>query len=260
MQSFARFFVGLAVVFSTAACSTPADDSPKALGSSSSAYEKAQPGVDPNLDIRSVSVEYIPSLDLLVFEQTVRGKAGGTTPTAKGSLDGAPVLGYVFPTTLAPSDIGFSSGHGMVALAVTAHPDFDDTPLWDENSNGRYDDDGVVFHPHWVLLVPDERVPGGLAVEEFPAGSDVTLPPTSPKMPMYMDSPGFSVVKKDRTIRVLVPAQRVRHRTDFRYDGVAAFMQVAMQGDGPMLGVYQVFSTASGDLSRPYTTKVRAEP
>ena len=109
----------------------------------------------PDLEVTGATVTYLESLDLLVFEQTVRGRAGRTVPTARGSMDGAPVLGHVFPTTLAPEDVGFRDAEGIVALAVTSHPDFDDTPLWDENLNRRYDDDGVIYHPHWVVLVED---------------------------------------------------------------------------------------------------------
>ena len=82
-------------------------------------------------------------------------------------MDGAPVLGYVFPTTLEPEDVGFGDVEGIVALAATSHPDFDDTPLWDENGNRVYGDDGVRFHSHWVLLVEDRachRWSGGQGV------------------------------------------------------------------------------------------------
>jgi len=50
---------------------------------------------------------------------------------------------------------------------VTSHPDFDDTPLWDENNNSNYADDGIIFHSHWVVLVKDDRVPGSLSVKQF---------------------------------------------------------------------------------------------
>ena len=207
----------------------------------------------PDLSIKQATVTYLEDLDLLVFEQQVAGSAGGQVPTARGSLDGAPVLAYVFPTTLAPDAAGFVGAEGTLALAVTAHPDFDDTPLWDENGNQRYDDDGVVWHPHWVVLGEDTRVPGGLAVRSFEAGDpDVVLPPTNPGMPMYMDSPGFSVVRKGSTLRVLVPAARVRGVTDFRFDAVTAYLEVSTAKDRPMLGVYQVYTVLSGDLSLPY--------
>src|SRR5687767_11147562 len=91
-----------------------------------------------DLVISSAEVRRDPSLELLVFEMTVKGVAGGTRPVPRGQLDGAPVLGYVFPTTLAPQHVGFSATEGILALAVTSHPDFDDSPLWDENGDGKY--------------------------------------------------------------------------------------------------------------------------
>jgi len=207
-----------------------------------------------DLDVTDARVEHREDLDLLVFEQTVAGTAGATTPDANGALDGAPVLGYVFPTTLAPEDVGFHSTEGILALAATAHPDFDDTPLWDEDGDGSYDDDGRVYHTHWVVLEEDSRVAGGLAVKEV--AEDETgeaLPPTSPAMPMYLDSPGFSVVRQGNTLKVLVPAQRVGGRTDFQYDAVTAYMEVnTSDEDRPMLGVYEVYDVLSGDLSLPY--------
>jgi hypothetical protein len=206
-----------------------------------------------DLDLEDARVRHLPDLGLLVFEQDVAGVAGGTTPAAAGGVDGAPVLGYVFPTTLAPGDVGFTASDGIVALAATSHPDFDDTPLWDEDNSGDYADDGVVFHSHWVLLGPDDRVPGGLAVVETER-IETDLPPTAPGMPMYLDSPGFSVVLRGRTLRLLVPVDRVNGRTDFTFDAVAAYMEVNQSDDArPLLGVYEVYDVLSGDLSLPYT-------
>lgn len=208
----------------------------------------------PNLAITAASVTYVADYDMLVFDVTVKGTAGATTPTARGRMDGAPVLGYVFPTTLKSTDVGFSATEGIVALAVTAHPDFDDTPLWDENRDRVYDNDGVVFHTHWVVLEKDARVPGGLAVKHFRQGDPaVVLPATNPGMPMYMDSPGYSVLQQGQTMRVLVPAARLYAAPAFNFDAVAAYMEVRTTGDLPMLGVYKVYSVLSGDLSLPYT-------
>jgi hypothetical protein len=209
----------------------------------------------PDLEILGTRVRYLKETDLLVFEQTVKGTAGKTLPTPKGSVDGAPVLGYVFPTTLKPEDVGFGKAEGILALAVTSHPDFDDTPLWDENNNSNYADDGIVFHSHWVVLVKDDRVPGGLSVKQFNKGDkSVVMPPTNPGMPMYLDSPGFSVVLNGNKLSVLVPAQRIRSKTDFKFDGVVAYMQVnATDKNRPMLGVYQAYSVSSGNLSLPYS-------
>lgn len=219
----------------------------------------AQKGPYDNDDfqIAGVEVTHKEDLGLTLWEIRVKGTAGRTVPEPAGQLDGAPVLGYVFPTSLKPTDVGFGDTEGILALALTSHPDFDDTPLWDENNDARYDNDGVVWHPHWVVLVQDTRVAGGLSVKEFKkADRTVVLPPTNPGMPMYMDSPGYPVTTRASAIRVVVPNYRINNRTDFKYDGVAAFMRVNQsKGDLPMLGVYQVYSVASGDLSLPFTVR-----
>ncbi|WP_417363891.1 hypothetical protein [Galbibacter sp.] len=204
--------------------------------------------------ITNVQVLHKADYGVTVWEIHVQGKAGATTPNKAGQLDGAPVLGYVFPTNLNPTDVGFSQTEGILALALTSHPDFDDTPLWDENNDKAYDNDGIIWHPHWVVLHKDDRVKGGLAVKEFKKADDtVVLPPTNPGMPMYMDSPGYPVTAKKDVIRVVVPDYRINNRKDFNYDGVTAFMKVNTSIDDlPMLGVYEVYSIASGDLSLPY--------
>lgn len=208
-----------------------------------------------NLKITETSVAHDADLEQLVFTITVKGEAGKSVPNKAGQMDGAPVLGYVFPTNLASEDVGFTKTEGIVALALTSHPDFDDTPLWDENSNAIFDDDGIVWHPHWVILNEDKRVSGGLSVKQFDKeDKSVKLPPTNPGMPMYMDSPGFPVITKGNTIKVVVPLYRMNNRTDFNFDGVAAYMQVnTSKEDLPLLGVYTVYSVASGDLSLPYS-------
>ncbi len=207
--------------------------------------------------INGVSVTHEADLGITVWKINVNGTAGNTIPTKVGQLDGAPVLGYVFPTSLQSTDVGFNQTEGIVALALTSHPDFDDTPLWDENNDQIFDNDGVIWHPHWVILHEDKRVAGGLSVKQFKkADSTVVLPPTNPGMPMYMDSPGFPVTTKGNTIKVVVPDYRMNHKIDFKYDGVTAFMKVNTSDDNlPLLGVYGVFSVASGNLSLPYQVK-----
>ena len=243
------FAIGLMTCLAVAA--------PAAGARQASGYKNA------DFDLTAASVTHMSDLDLLVFEQQVAGSAGKTTPRARGTLDGAPVLGYVFPTTLPPAAAGFGGGEGLLALAVTSHPDFDDTPLWDENGDGNYGNDGVTWHTHWVVLVEDKRVPGGLSVKAFAKADAVVLPPTNPGMPMYMDSPGFVVATRDRTLRVIVPISRLRRddRTpSFRYDAVTCYLEVSAPSgahsanhDKPMLGVYEVFDVLSGKLTLPYT-------
>ena len=164
------------------------------LGSTIGACAQERPYNNDDFIIKSAEVTHHAALGVTVWEINVKGLAGRTTPTPNGKMDGAPVLGYVFPTSLKPTDVGFSSTTGIVALALTSHPDFDDTPLWDENSDAIFDNDGVIWHPHWVVLHEDNRVGGKLAVKQFDkADKTVKLPPTNPGMPMYMDSPGYPV-------------------------------------------------------------------
>lgn len=224
-----------------------------------------------NADFNLTAAEavYRPDLDLVVMEMRVTGNAGRTTPKPAGSTHGAPVLAYVFPTTLNPQDIGFSATDGIVALGLTSHPDMDDTPLWDENNDGDFGNDGIVWHPHWVVLTKDERVAGGLSVKAYrPADKSVVLPKTAPGIPLYFDSPGYSVVTTGQTIRVIIPAYRINHHTDFHFDAVTCYMQMSHQAaesgpahaghaevDKPMLGVYAVYQVLSGNLSLPYVVR-----
>ncbi len=207
-----------------------------------------------DLDVTDARVRHLTDLDLLVFEIDVAGTAGATIPDPRGQMDGAPVLAYVFPTPLSPEAVGFAPSEGVLALVVTSHPDFDDTPLWDESGDGAYDNDGVVYHTHWVVLVPDDRVPGGLAVAEtMDADPATVLPPTAPGMPLYLDSPGFDVLLDQQTLRVIVPASRIAAEPNFTYDAAIAYLEVNMSDPNrPVLGVYEVYSLLSGDLSLPY--------
>lgn len=209
-----------------------------------------------DLQLRKVRVTYNDRLDQLEFRIRTAGNAGRTVPRPHGGLDGAPVLGYVIPTSLQATDVGFAATEGIVALALTSHPDFDDTPLWDENADRDFANDGVVWHPHWVILNDDKRVAGGLSVKQFSGDGAGLLPPTNPGMPMYMDSPGFPVVTDGKDITVVVPAYRMANRRSFNYDAVSCYMQVnGSRDDLPMLGVYAVYSVVSGDLSLPYTVR-----
>ena len=220
--------------------------------------------IEADYKIVSASVKHNKKWAQLEFEILVQGKAGRSVSKPAGKMHGAPVDGYVFPTTLKSEDIGFSPTEGIVALALTAHADFDDTPLWDEDGDGNYGNDKIVWHPHWVVLVEDKRVSGGLSVKEFKAGdTTVVLPKTNPGMPMYMDSPGFQVITEGNAIRVVVPDYRVRFKTSFKYDAVGAYMQIDTGGGNshttgggmPMLGVYKVYSVLSKKLTLPYTVQ-----
>lgn len=237
-----------ALLLATAAAQTPEarEDSVGVAASPAAAT--------PDLAIVDASVRHLSDFDLLLFEINVEGTAGATTPAPQGALDGAPVLGYVVPTSLAPEAVGFAGEEGIVALAVTSHPDFDDTPLWDESLDGDYTNDGELWHAHWVLVGQDERVPGGLAVLEVTEGSGAPgVPPTAPDLPLYLDSPGFAVQVQADQIRVIVPAPRIAATPDFSFDAASAYLQVNTSDPiRPLLGVYDVYGVLSGDLSLPF--------
>lgn len=217
-------------------------------------YAQMIPGLTPDLEIKGASVTHLPELELLVLEQEVAGSAGNTKPEGTGQLDGAGVIGYVFPTNLAPADAGFGNVEGVLAIAVTAHPDFDDTPYFDETNDGDYANDGNNWHSHFVVLTSDERVAGGLSVKQFAEGdSSVVMPPTNPGLPMYLDSPGFPVVMQGNKLKVLVSTQRLNNKATFNYDAVTAYMQVNTSDQSkPLLGVYEAYDILSGDLGLPY--------
>lgn len=200
----------------------------------------------PTFDVMDVGANYDPASDTVIFQITTLGAVATTAPEAAGSVDGAPVWGYVFTTTLSPANVGFGEVEGTLALAVTSHPDFDDTPLWNEDGAGGYEDDGATYHAHWVVLGADERAPAGLAVLQAPDAA--MLPPSAP-MPMYLDSPGFTVIEDGVNLRVIVPMDRIRRPDAFEVTGLAAKMTVHVVEGSPLLVVDEVLSTTEGERS-----------
>ncbi len=184
---------------------------------------------------------------LTTFAMEVAGVAGSVKPTPVGQLNGAKVESYVWPTSLDPSTVGFDQGSGILALAITAHPDFDDTPLFDENQDGDPANDGADWHSHWVVLVEDDRCGAGLKVRDVSPGQDL-LPATAPYLPIALDSPGMSPILDGRTARITVPVAGAENAS---FDAVTAELQVNEDGDTPLLCVTGVHDIGSGDLSLP---------
>jgi hypothetical protein len=184
---------------------------------------------------------------LATFMMEVTGKAGSQKPEKIGKLKGSKVDAYVWPTKLDPSVAGFAKGSGILALAITAHPDFDDTPLLDENGDGDPGNDGADWHSHWVVLVEDKACTGGLKVSDVSPGQDV-LPKTAPGLPIALDSPGMSPLIKGATVRITVPVDGAEN---VNFDAVAAKLQVHEQGTAPLLCVTGTYKVASGNLSLP---------
>jgi len=188
----------------------------------------------------------------LVFSVRTSGQAGTSTPTPTGKLAGSNVFSYVWPTSLDSSTVGFEKNQGVLALAVTSHPDFDDTPLHDENGDGNPGNDGNVWHAHWVVLVPDDACgPGALKVKDITAGTQPRLPATWPNLPILIDSPNLKPTLRADTVTVRVPLASLGFPRTFRYDGVTAGLRVNANLHAPLLCVTDVFKVASGKLTLP---------
>jgi hypothetical protein len=207
-------------------------------------------GVDAPSDILAAHVSAEGSR--LTFRLNVAGQAGSMRPDPAGALAGAPVFAYVWPTTLDASSVGFEPEAGLLALAATAHPDFDDTPLYDENGDGDLVNDGAGWHSHWVVLGPNEACgAGALAVIDIPEGAKPALPATWPGLPLLIDSPGFTPLFNggEVSLTVALPSGVVLAGT--AYDGVTAALRVNADLHAPLLCVTDVWDVASGDLSLP---------
>ena len=209
--------------------------------------------IAPEFDIIFAQVLRVGSN--LVFQMIVSGEAGVTIPEATGAVPGAEVLSYVWPTSLDTSIIGFEPEQGILALAVTSHPDFDDTPLWDEDDDGDPTNDGAIWHSHWVVLVGDDTCgEGGLKVRDIPEGETPAVPETWPELPILIDSPNYELELFNSELVVMVPQADLDYVEDFNFDGVTAGLQVNANLHDPFLCVTGVDDVVSGDLSLPGLT------
>lgn len=182
--------------------------------------------------------------NVAVFHMQVSGIAGSSKPDKVGKLAGSRVFSYVWPTTLDPSVVGFDAKSGILAFAVTSHPDFDDTPLFPAPLGS--------WHSHWVVLSPDDACgKGALKVVDIPEGSKPNLPKTWPGLPILIDSPGWVPQFNGGTVEVRVPFDDIGVVNSAGFDGVTAALRVNASVHSPLLCVVDVFKIASGDLSLP---------
>ncbi|CAN1576562.1 hypothetical protein MCELHM10_03976 [Paracoccaceae bacterium] len=189
---------------------------------------------------------------LVTFHMTTNGIAGAEQPEPTGALGGAPVFAYVWPTSLDPAVVGFEGGTGILALAATSHPDFDDTPLFDENNDGDLANDGLLWHSHWVVLTPtDDCGAGALGVRDIPDGTAPAMPATWPGLPIFIDSPGYAPRFDGPEISVTVPFADTGVVAGAAFDGVTSALRVNANIHSPLLCVTDIFDIASGDLSLP---------
>lgn len=181
--------------------------------------------------------------DHAVFQTRVRGDAGASKPTATGKFEGSQVYAYVWPTSLDSADVGFEKGQGIVALAVTYHPDFDDGAKGAKNRDH--------WHPHWVVLAKDQSCGGGLKVIDVPKDAKPKLPENWPGAPLLIDSPDYPTKLSGDTVEVRVPLSALGGLKNASFDAVAAGLKVNADLHAPLLCVADVFKVASGDLSLP---------
>lgn len=190
--------------------------------------------------------------NVAIFHMAVSGRAGVTRPAASGKFAGSTVFSYVWPTSIDPYEAGFEHGAGILALAVTSHPDFDDTPLFDETRDGKRDNDGGLWHVHWVVLGPDDACgKGSLKVIDIAEGKRPRLPKTWPGVPILIDSPGWQPSLANETVEVRVPFDNIGAIEQATFDGLAAGLRINASAHAPLLCVANVFKVASGNLSLP---------
>ncbi len=207
----------------------------------------------PAFDIVETDIRVDREQRWMVFSMKVKGKAGKERPTRKGAFAGADVFSYVWPTRIDPFDVGFDHDAGTLALAVTIHPDFDDTPLFATT--------GADWHTHWVVLVPDEVCgKGALKVQDIPEGSKPRLPKTWPGVPLLIDSPGYAPRFTGPSVSVRVPFDDAGRVLDQAFDGVTAGLRINASAHSPLLCVVNVFDVQSGDLSLPQRVTAKATP
>jgi hypothetical protein len=206
---------------------------------------RGDPTKPQDFDITAATASTDGRIATFIIEVT--GAAGTTKPAATGKVPGAKVDAYVWPTKLDPGLVGFAPASGILAVAITSHPDFDDTPLYDENKDGDPKNDGAVWHAHWVVLGEDKTCPGGLKVKDIVPGKE-PLPSTAPGLPLAIDSPAPSPVLDGKKVKISLP---VIGAGDIAFDAVTAELQVHPEGKTPFLCVTGVHKIASGDLTLP---------
>jgi hypothetical protein len=180
---------------------------------------------------------------MAVFQTRVRADAGKETPKTTGKFEGSEVYAYVWPTSLNSSDVGFDKDQGIVALAATFHPDFDDAAKGAKNRDR--------WHAHWVVLNEDKACAGGLKVKDIPAGAKPKLPETWPGAPILIDSPEYKTELATDVVDVHVPLEKIGALATASFDGVTAGMKINANLHAPLLCVQNVFKIASGNLSLP---------
>lgn len=204
---------------------------------------KAEPTETVQAPFDIIETTIVTTGETAVFTTRVRGEAGSETPAATGKFEGSDVYAYVWPTSLNSAEIGFDKDQGIVALAMTFHPDFDDAAKGGKNRD--------VWHPHWVVLAEDKACGGGLKVIDIPEGTKPKVPETWPGVPLLIDSPEYPTAFKGDAVDVTIPLSLIGGIAGASYDGVTAGLKVNGNLHAPLLCVSNVFKVASSNLSLP---------
>jgi hypothetical protein len=216
-----------------------------AMGLPASAHDvtaKAEAKINASFDVLTAKAEI--KGNLVTFSMITRGVAGAEKPKATGKFAGSSVYAYVWPTTVDPEAVGFEKGSGILAAAVTAHPDFNDEPLFANN--------GAEWHFHWVVLTKDSSCgPSALKVRDVEPGTKPKLPKTWPGAAIFIDSPGYQPRFNTTTVNVTVPFESPEIAASVAFDGVTTALKVNANLHAPLLCVSDVFKIGSGDLSLP---------
>jgi hypothetical protein len=212
------------------------------LASAHAIDTKLDKKVKPAFDITKTTIT--TDGNVATFEIEVSGKAGQEKPKKTSKFAGARVYSYVWPTSIDPIEVGFEQKSGILALAATIHPDFNDTPL--------FENDGSRWHTHWVVLTPDEACgPKGMKVKDIKEGEKPKLPKTWPGVPLYIDSPGYPPKFAGKKVTVKVPFDNIASVESAKFDGVTSGLRVNESVHAPLLCIENIFKIASGDLSLP---------
>ncbi len=203
----------------------------------------AEPSATVIASFDIVETRIVTRGDKAIFATRVRGQAGQDKPAATGRFAGSDVYAYVWPTSLDSAEIGFDKAQGIVALAVTFHPDFDDAAYGKKNRDR--------WHPHWVVLAENKACGAGLKVVDIPKGASPKLPATWPNVPLLIDSPEYPTTLSGNTVEVEIPLNLIGGIAGAAYDGVTSGLKVDGNLHAPLLCVANVFKIASGKLTLP---------
>lgn len=201
--------------------------------------ESAAPGdsgkhVSPSFDI--LGADIIRYEEGVIFRMRVRGDAGKEKPSPAGDLRGSKVFAYAWPTTLNSDAVGFPPDQGIVALAVTFHPDFDDE-VGAENRDR--------WHAHWLVIEKDAACDGAYKVKDALAeGENRTLP-------VMMSTPELPVRVEGEIVETIVPTMALHAIAGTNFDGMTMQLQVNSTSTKPALCVTTLYDTASHDFSLP---------